>query len=77
MAAESDFKALQTQMSAAELNLKSVAGLAQVETLAVVVEEQRLRIDSILHGLSKRKRTEIMIVVVFYTYITAYVAAVS
>ena len=57
MAAESDFKALQTQMSAAELTLRNVAGLAQVETLAVVVEEQRLRIDSILHGLANKLKS--------------------
>ena len=52
LAAESDLRGLQSQMSAAELTLKNVAGLAQVETLAVVVEEQRLRTDSILHGFS-------------------------
>ena len=33
-----------------EILIKSSADATQVSTLAVVVEEQRLRIDSILHG---------------------------
>lgn len=37
-------------MSRIEATLAQVAGAAQMETLALVVEEQRRRIDSILTG---------------------------
>ena len=37
-------------MSRTEATLAQVAGAAQMETLALVVEEQRQRIDSILTG---------------------------
>ena len=37
-------------MSRIEATLSQVAGAAQMETLALVVEEQRQRIDSILTG---------------------------
>lgn len=37
-------------MSRIEATLSQVAGSAQMETLALVVEEQRQRIDSILTG---------------------------
>lgn len=45
-----EMESLRAAMSRCETTLSQVAGAAQVETLGLVVEEQRQRIDSIITG---------------------------
>ena len=52
LAAEKEISLLRGQLREAENVLKDTAAARQVETLAVVVEEQRLRVDSILLGMA-------------------------
>lgn len=45
-----EMESLRAALSRCETTLSQVAGAAQVETLGLVVEEQRQRIDSIITG---------------------------
>lgn len=45
-----EMESLRATLSHCEATLSQVAGAAQVETLGLVVEEQRQRIDSIITG---------------------------
>ena len=49
--AKDELVGIRSALSRIEGTLSQVPGLAQVETLGLVVEEQRLRIDSILNGM--------------------------